>query len=486
MPIATPPKQRAPGRSTQRSPYDKRRSRRDGGSSSRKRSAKGARKLPKQGSGRDGWRPPTPETDPPLPPAPLLNPATSGILAGTSFLWGLLNPPTRGPVAPTPGTNEAWTEGEKALDAAAMLTATIRRSPYWEIKEQLPPNQCKYETLRPAATSNAGPDSYDGSAFWTLSNFRTCNYGTWKLFLGRVGKAAQQVLSLNVAYPYTVEFTAGAQITFARVSGNTQPLPGFPQPAIIPRPVLPPFEEPEQEEETAPLRRPLAPPLPTVAPPLADPATDPEAPPDPTTEPEPAPETQPTTRPRPVPLPLTPSTKPLFPPAPTKTDAAGKPIAPRPGPTPQTGEGIEDFLGKPIGQPEQAPPPTLEGIAREVGRIEQKLGLMAGGVGQSTQCQFQETDLSEVLALCEDIRAKLAAEFASGSYQLEGPCEPVQPGGQSVTRTAAWQSGSGSFNSILARVDALAQLLQHHKSLRQPICRQKASGEEVTVIFEEI
>ena len=42
-----------------------------------------------------------------------------------------------------------------------------------------------------------------------------------------------------------------------------------------------------------------------------------------------------------------------------------------------------------------------------------------------------------------------------------------------------------SFGAILNRLDALAQLIQVHKDLKQPGCKHKPTGEWVTVQFEE-
>jgi hypothetical protein len=122
----------------------------------------------------------------------------------------------------------------------------------------------------------------------------------------------------------------------------------------------------------------------------------------------------------------------------------------------------------------------LQGIASEVGRIEQKLRIL------STKPSGGSVDLSPLEALLAELLEKLSQAYSSGSYELVGPCEPALGGGPGASRSAAWAGGIGNFASIIARLDALAELIQHHKDLRQPICRQKASGEEVTVVFEEV
>jgi hypothetical protein len=50
---------------------------------------------------------------------------------------------------------------------------------------------------------------------------------------------------------------------------------------------------------------------------------------------------------------------------------------------------------------------------------------------------------------------------------------------------AEWDGGEGELAEIRARLDALAQLFQFSKMLRQPICRSPKLGQEVTVNFIE-
>jgi hypothetical protein len=50
---------------------------------------------------------------------------------------------------------------------------------------------------------------------------------------------------------------------------------------------------------------------------------------------------------------------------------------------------------------------------------------------------------------------------------------------------ARWSAGAGELVELRARLDALAELIQHHKDLRQPICHVRATGQELTVDFVE-
>jgi hypothetical protein len=130
-----------------------------------------------------------------------------------------------------------------------------------------------------------------------------------------------------------------------------------------------------------------------------------------------------------------------------------------------------------------APAPTLQGIAQEVGRIERKLEVMNNPTAPGNLID-RFGDLANLISpLIEAIMA-----ISSGTtYTLDSPCELDAEG---VKLPAVVVQAPGAFNqfgAILNRVDALAELLQVHKDLKQPNCRQKPPvGEFVTVNFEEI
>jgi len=136
-----------------------------------------------------------------------------------------------------------------------------------------------------------------------------------------------------------------------------------------------------------------------------------------------------------------------------------------------------------VGGPGQSPQPTLDGIAQEVGRIEGKLsrmladGLPGGGGGGGAPDGFPWGKLIEFLLSID----------GPGGYDLQGPCERGPDGELLPPRRAEWGASAGLERNILKRVDALAELLQHHKDLRQPICTPgRAVGQPVTVTFQEI
>jgi hypothetical protein len=124
-------------------------------------------------------------------------------------------------------------------------------------------------------------------------------------------------------------------------------------------------------------------------------------------------------------------------------------------------------------------------MAREMGRQEQKLNRLlarpTGGGGGGEPPQFPD------LSWLQDLLQLLTSIDGPGGYQLQGPCE-VGPDGEPVPpRVAEWGASVGLERAVLKRVDALAELLQHHKDLRQPICTPgRAQGQPVTVTFEEV
>lgn len=157
-------------------------------------------------------------------------------------------------------------------------------------------------------------------------------------------------------------------------------------------------------------------------------------------------------------------------------------LQPQPEPTPQTPPGQEQTAGGPVGGPGQAPRPDLAGIAEEVGRIEQKVLLLlarpeGGGGG----------DLAPLADLLNQLLERLNRSYPGGSYGLDSPCETSPDGSRLPPRLAPWPPAAGFDAALLARMDSLAELLQHHKDLKQPNCaRPRSTGTAATVTFSEV
>lgn len=255
------------------------------------------------------------------------------------------------------------------------------------------------------------------------------------------------------------------------------PAPGQPWPLVLPEadPAAPsPLTAPVPE----PLTRPA--PAPVIAPPVQppDPPVPNEAPPlAPNRVPSPAPTPTPTPTRPPVPtdaIGLTPNGRPALPPTP---------------PPPTTPPGTT-FLPGGVSLPNNGPQPTPQGTARELGKLEKKLESALAPEGPLSLLD----KINRVIDQIENIKFVLDSLFppgpytyGAGQYGLTPVCERDENGAPLPDRVADWPSGEGEIVEVNAKLDALAQLIQFHKELKQPTCRGPApTGEGVTVTFEQI
>jgi len=274
--------------------------------------------------------------------------------------------------------------------------------------------------------------------------------------------------------------TTGLRLIGIRLRPGQAGAPSKPAPAwkperaprFNPQPRTTPAEpQPQPQPNTEPQRRTL--PVPAPAPiPMPIPGTAPLAP-----------------RPGGVPLP---ATTPKVAPKPaetTKTAPDGKPI-PKPAELPVTPKWLEvPWPGAdPIGQPSQRPAEDIPGLVREVGKLEQKLGQL----GDRLAGGEEGGALGELFKQLRDIIEKLTKDtysYPANSYFLEPVCDYNQDGTPIDPKIAQWLGGNGEFAEINSKLDALAELLQYSKELKQPICRSspvRPVGEPVTVTFEEV
>lgn len=211
-----------------------------------------------------------------------------------------------------------------------------------------------------------------------------------------------------------------------------------------------------------------------------------------------SPQTQPATTPRPALAPgrtptrtpaepgtapgTFPSTDPTRPAAPVVPGIGVAPPALRPVPSTPPGQVIPWPGARPIPGTGLAPRPDLPGIAQELGRIERKLEQM-NTPRSPVLGPDGPLDLIELLKSLYEILSNLTGGTV---YRLDSPCE-VNEQGQKLEPIEIEVPGSlQPFGSITARLDALAELLQVHKNLKQPSCKGiKPTGEWVSVQFEE-
>ena len=230
--------------------------------------------------------------------------------------------------------------------------------------------------------------------------------------------------------------------------------------------------------EPQPLPEPAkAPPL-VVPLPYAPPAA-PEA--EPTREPTPTRPTRPVVAP-PVtrPAPVVPAAVPRTT-TPT-TPAGGVQPTPQVPPT-KTPTTVHVVNGSQI--PANGPQATPQGIAQELGRIENKLARLLNPSPRGGPDLTDRLGLiwSAIQALAEIINST----GASGEYRLSSPCV-VDDNGQRIERVVEFEGALTAFGVLQNRIDALAALLQEHKDLKQPICRETPAtgGQAVTVNFVQI
>jgi len=261
---------------------------------------------------------------------------------------------------------------------------------------------------------------------------------------------------------------SGMRVQFENLEGAVL-APGYQPPPLYPAAV--PDTSPEPQAPPPRLVSPAAPP--TTPQPLVEPEGEPSLVPI-----TPGPTTPPATTPlvprRTVPLPL-PGATPTrdgaivpqaAPPVPVTQPDAHFPV---PGAPPVTGNG---------------PRPTPEGIAQELGRLEQKLARLSdpGPEGPG--------DGSDRLQLISDLIGRLI-EFATsmtsgGGHSLSSPCE-LDENGDRIVSTVEYSGDTNSLGVLSNKIDALAGVLQVHKDLKQPNCKQApAVGQPVTVNFVQV
>lgn len=168
--------------------------------------------------------------------------------------------------------------------------------------------------------------------------------------------------------------------------------------------------------------------------------------------------------------------------APTGLDGTGPGPAAPPAPdrTPEQARfyGDKGFGGGGGGGPR----PDLPGIAEELGRIEQKLGTMLDPRTGSAPDLWDK--LKDLWPLIQGLLDLLSILESGTQYSLQDVCPPE---GAEPAPTV-WSVGGVPLvnRGVAERLDAIADMLQVHKNLRQPICKKNPVGQPVQVQFTEI
>jgi hypothetical protein len=257
--------------------------------------------------------------------------------------------------------------------------------------------------------------------------------------------------------------------------------PFVPQPRWEPEPTTrPDFPEPEPQTEPLPEPERPRPIVPVIAPPV--PGSVPIAPPGqapstPGSEPQAPPAVAPRTPAYPQP---TPTQQPTPTGQPTAPDGS---LVPLPLPLPRlTPTNSHVINGTEV--PANGPAPTLTGIAQELGRLERKSAQLLDPGRAPTGPNLDRLGLLD--ELIRPLVEAILQQFQSGAYELSSPCE-LNEAGERVPVVVPFGPGLSAIGTLHNKIDALAELLQASKDLKQPICRPKAPiGEPVTVNFEQV
>jgi hypothetical protein len=416
------------------------------------------------------WRPPVPE---PLPPAPLLGPKELLALGGLVLLqvWGWLNGrPKRSQYAP-PLTGALETTGTVPPAGNTIgATLVIKRPISYGVIVTEP--GCQYESTHTIHAAQYNRSNVVGVA-GPMGDARGCGYSAvYYLVTYANGTTTKEGFGLGTANSY-ISWTAGYTFTWNHPTAVPfeNPVEDLPEPSGFSVPQVEPSSVPD-----APAPLPL---------PLPGPATVPQV--EPEVQPAVAPVAPDTTT---IPLPQVVRTTPTvttqqkLPGAVTTQNGALPSATPSPVPTTDPGSIIPWPGAAPIPGNGPAPAPTLEGIAQEVGRIERKIEMM-----MSTSAPGNLVDkLGDLADLIGPIVGAILAAGSGTVYTLDSPCEVDEATGEKLPPVEVEAPGGlTQFGAVLNRIDALAQLIQVHKNLRQPNCKPKQpTGEFVTVNFEQI
>jgi hypothetical protein len=134
--------------------------------------------------------------------------------------------------------------------------------------------------------------------------------------------------------------------------------------------------------------------------------------------------------------------------------------------------------GQVQGGPGLAPAPNLTAMAAELGRLERKGEMTLERLG----------DLAPLAGAGEVLQALaewLLSADPGTTYSIQPPCGTDANGDPLPPVEVIVPPSIGPDVALIARLDALAMLLDEHKQIRQPICKGKPVGQPVTVTFVE-
>jgi hypothetical protein len=186
---------------------------------------------------------------------------------------------------------------------------------------------------------------------------------------------------------------------------------------------------------------------------------------------------------------VAPTIKPVQP-APTAPalPATGDPLpAPLPAPAVPTPAGriTVGTAANPITIVPAAVPATLEGIALETGKIERKLEVLLGDPTSGQPDWMEKVTAGGGAA--QQLLELLLSLTGGTTYTMDSLCEKDANGNLLPPVEVEAPGALNGIGVIVNRLDAIAELLQVHKNLKQPGCKNpRPQGDPVTVTFEQI
>jgi len=126
--------------------------------------------------------------------------------------------------------------------------------------------------------------------------------------------------------------------------------------------------------------------------------------------------------------------------------------------------------------------PDLAAIAEEVGRIEQKVGELLGGM-DSTPDWLDALIAQMRSALVQAVLDALVVDVPATSYDFVAPCDKNENGAP-VEWSAAIEAADYQ-PAMVARLDAIAEAMGILKGWKQPLCRATPPRSNVTVTAYE-
>lgn len=450
---------------------------------------------------RNVYRSPSPATDPPLPPAPLLKGPELLLLGSAAALQ----------LAYEPVLDTVEAVAAKVRELASQVWGYFSSRPPTKVPAPLPSGAAPLTgTVPPAGNTVGGTLTYGRSsgtaAFFTENFYGVCN----PLFTQPIGASTStennvtkveyvieeepcgvgyMQLELTLTNGSVVRRDIGGAGSSAGFQANYTLSVSWNGPGAVPYEStlsvsLPDGYQAQGPEEIEQLRAPEASSLPVGAPlPIGVAVQAPAG--DAVTQPSSATAAAPNPWPAYSPA-LTPS---LASPYSTSGAAGGQTQttvdtltsagtlpAPAAAPIPTTDPSKSFYGGAGFGGGGSNPQPTLQGIAGELGRIENKLGAMLDPTPNTAPEWWQ---------LLRDVGVPLIQALFnttdSGEYTLTDVCPPC--GEEPVEYPFEWGGSPFALANTNSRIDALALMLQKQKELKQPLCKPCVIGQPVQVQF---